>query len=97
MPKIKAYENKDPLIIFFPVRIRSSSPKLNFFIKIPVPTATAAAGVASFISQSLISSNAESSLDINLGSAAKTLVEKNKKNIIINKKIISIFFFFFSP
>lgn len=42
---MNAYENKDPFTIFLPVLIFSSSPKLNFFIKTPLPTATAAAGV----------------------------------------------------
>jgi len=36
------------------ILILSSSPKLNFFINTPVPTATAAAGVASFKSHSSI-------------------------------------------
>ena len=45
MARIKAYENKELFIIFLPVLIFSSSPKLNFFIKTPEPTATAAAAV----------------------------------------------------
>ena len=74
MASIKAYENKEPLINFFPVRIFSSSPKLNFFIKTPVPTATAAAGVAIFKSQPSISSNAELIVLISLGSPSANVV-----------------------
>ena len=55
---MKAYENKLPLIIFLPVLSLSSSPKLNFFIKIPEPTATAAAGVEILKSQLSIVSKA---------------------------------------
>ena len=39
---------------FFPIRNLSSSPKLNFFIKIPVQTATAAAGVDNLTSHDSI-------------------------------------------
>ena len=59
MARIKAYEKSEPLIIFLPILILSSSPKLNFFIKTPVPTATAAAGVDNFMIQFSILSNAE--------------------------------------
>ena len=68
--KIKAYENNEPLINFFPVRIFSSSPKLNFFIKTPVPTATAAAGVDNFKIHPSIFSKAKFNLFIICGSAA---------------------------
>ena len=91
--KINAYENKELRIIFFPVLILSSSPKLNFFIKTPVPTATAAAGVASLINQSSIFEKAESSLDINFGSDANDEVGKikNSKKYKISKNIKIIF------
>ena len=46
-------------------------------MKMPVPTATAAAGVESYISQSSILENAELSLVTNFGSAAKA--KKKKK------------------
>ncbi len=69
------------------MRRRSSSPKLNFFIKIPVPTATAAAGVDILISHVSIDSNAEVNVLINFGYAAKDELENvNKK--ITNKMII---------
>ena len=74
--KINAYEKSELLIIFLPVLILSSSPKLNFFIKIPVPTATAAAGVESFKIQLSILLNALSNFETSLGVAAKTLVPK---------------------
>jgi len=47
--------------------MRSSSPKLNFFINTPVPTATAAAGVESFKIQPSIFSNAEFIFETSLG------------------------------
>ena len=65
---MKAYEKREPFISFLPVRIFSSSPKLNFFINTPVPTATAAAGVEIFNIQPSISSKAELMVVINLGS-----------------------------
>ena len=74
--KINAYENKEPFINFLPVLIFSSSPKLNFFIKIPVPTATAAAGVDIFKIQPSISSKAELIFPTSFGSAAKEKVFK---------------------
>ena len=50
------------------MRILSSSPKLNFFINAPVITATAAAGVANFNSQSSIFSKALFRVETSLGS-----------------------------
>ena len=95
--KINAYENKELLIIFFPILMRSSSPKLNFFIKTPVPTATAAAGVESFKSQLSMFSKAEFILDTNLGSPkANTECPKIKNKMIENKivnKIKNVIFF----
>ena len=58
-------------MIFFAVLIRSSSPKLNFFINTPAATATAAAGVANFNSQSSIFSKAEFSLSTKAGVPSK--------------------------
>ena len=70
-------------MIFFPILILSSSPKLNFFIKTPVPTATAAAGVDNFKSQLSIFSKAELILEINFGSPkAKQEFPKIKNKII---------------
>ena len=46
--QLQTYENKLHFIRFFPVLIFSSSPKLNFFISAPAPTAIAATGVANF-------------------------------------------------
>ncbi len=91
---MKPYENKEFLISFLPSRILSSSPKLNFFIKIPVPTATAAAGVASFRSHFCMDSKAEFNLLTILGSAAYTC---DTKIILktIKKQIINNNFFFF--
>ena len=66
--KINPYENNEPVINFFPVLIFSSSPKLNFRIRAPEQTATAAAGVEIFIIQLSISSNAELSLETIFGS-----------------------------
>ena len=77
--------------------MRSSSPKLNFFIKTPVPTATAAAGVESFKSQLSMFSKAEFILDTNLGSPkANTECSKIKNKMIENKivnKIKNVIFF----
>ena len=55
------------LINLFPNRIRSSSPKLNFFIKIPVPMAVAAAGVESTFMYELIFSKALEIFDTRVG------------------------------
>ena len=66
-------------MIFFPVAIRVSSPKLNFFIKTPVPTATAAAGVDNVIIQSSIFSKAFVSFVTNFGSAAKLVTQKSQR------------------
>ena len=52
--RIIAYEKRELRIIFLPVDILSSSPKLNFLISKPEPIATAAAGVASFTIHLLI-------------------------------------------
>ena len=87
MHNIKAYENKLPRISLFPVLSLSSSPKLNFFIKIPVPTATAAAGVAIFKNQLLILSKALVIVFTSFGYDAK-LVRDKKLSIIITKKVI---------
>ena len=57
--------------MFLPVLIFSSSPKLNFFIKIPVLTATAAAGVDSFISHVSIFSKAFTIVETKAGYAAQ--------------------------
>ena len=56
-----------------------------------MPTATAAAGVASFINQSSIFWKAESSLEISLGSAANALLwqTSNNINIISTSNILS--------
>ena len=60
--------------------IRSSSPKLNFFMRIPVPIATAAAGVASLIIHSLILVNPLLMVLINFGSlAAETMLQVSKE------------------
>lgn len=79
---MNAYENKEPVMIFFPVRIFSSSPKLNFQMNTPVPTATAAAGVANFISQSSILEKASLSFETNFGVLAN---EKDGRTISIIK------------
>lgn len=50
---IKAYEKSEVCISRLPVVILCSSPKLNFFIKTPVPTAIAAAGVLIFTTHPL--------------------------------------------
>lgn len=95
MARIKAYENKELFIIFLPVLIFSSSPKLNFFIKTPVPTATAAAGVASFMSHFSISEKAELSFVTNFGSPKAMTGDKEK---IINKiKNINSIFLYINP
>ena len=52
--RINAYEINAVRISFFPTLILSSSPKLNFFIKTPAQTATAAAGVDRLTSQDSI-------------------------------------------
>ena len=68
-------------MIFLPVRIFSSSPKLNFFMNTPVPTATAAAGVESFKIQLSIFSKAELILVTIFGSPkAKQKLFKIKKS-----------------
>ena len=74
--KMKAYENKLPLIIFLPALSLSSSPKLNFFIKIPEPTATAAAGVEILKSQLSIVSKALVIVFTSFGYAPKLNVQK---------------------
>ena len=56
--------------------MRSSSPKLNFFINTPAATATAAAGVAKLTSQDSIFSKAEFKVVINFGYAEKEIFEK---------------------
>ena len=63
--KINAYDVSAVRISFLPVRILSSSPKLNFFINTPVAIATAAAGVAKLISHDSIFSKAEFSFVTN--------------------------------
>ena len=79
-------------MIFLPVLIFSSSPKLNFRMKTPVPIATAAAGVASFISQSFILEKALFSFETSLGVVAKL---KLGNNIRTKSTIIKIIFKFF--
>ena len=74
------------MISFFPVRIFSSSPKLNFFINTPVPTATAAAGVAIFNSQPSISSKALLIVLISFGSPKAKEIEGMQK---IRMKLIN--------
>ena len=69
--------------------ILSSSPKLNFFIKIPVPMATAAAGVESLIIHSLILVNPLFIVFINFGSLAAKVKLQNNVAII---KVIKIIF-----
>lgn len=69
--KTKAYENKEFRIIFFPVAILSSSPKLNFLISKPEPIATAAAGVAILTIHLLIVLSADSNFEIIFAVAAK--------------------------
>lgn len=76
---MKAYENKEPRINLFPVRIRSSSPKLNFFIRTPEPTAIAAAGVDIAIIHDSIFSKAEFKVEINFGYAQKEGCAKTNK------------------
>ena len=84
--KMKAYENKEPFIIFLPVLIFSSSPKLNFLINTPLPTATAAAGVEIFKIQLSILSKAEFILFTIWGSP-KAKVQIENKLIKIIKKV----------
>ncbi|MBR2240645.1 MAG: hypothetical protein IJ890_04635 [Clostridia bacterium] len=87
--RISAYEISEVRINFLPIRILSSSPKLNFFINTPLATATAAAGVARLTIQDSIFSNAEFKVEINFGYAANEIFENKKIKIIINdKKII---------
>ena len=78
------------MIIFFPNLILSSSPKLNFFINTPVPTATAAAGVEIFKSQLSIFSKAEFILETNFGSPNANEKLKIKVDKIKNKNSIYI-------
>ena len=88
MAKMNAYATNDVFTNFFPVRIFSSSPKLNFCINNPVTVPTAAAGVASFISQLSIFSNAFCNVLTSFGVAANTLLSKkiiNSTQIIIKK------------
>ena len=68
----------------------SSSPKLNFFIKIPVPTATAAAGVDNFKSQPSILSNAEVILLIICGSFAAIDIDDKLNKKIIKKYMVKL-------
>lgn len=84
--RIKAYEKSDPFIILLPVRIFSSSPKLNFFINTPLPTATAAAGVDSFKIQLSMLSKAEFIFVTICGSpqAENTVLDRLSKNISEN-------------
>lgn len=74
--------------------MRSSSPKLNFFIKTPDPTAIAAAGVEILIIQDSIFSKAEFRVVISLGYAAKEQFAKVNKNIKNNKIENNNFVFF---
>ena len=73
------------LLIFFRDEFFLRLRKLNFLIKIPVPTATAAAGVASFKIHPSISSKPDCNLDTIFGSAANVEVGANKINRMVNR------------
>ena len=75
--KMNTYENRAVFTNFFPVLIFSSSPKLNFCIKSPEPTATAAIGVASFISHDSMFWNAFSIVLTSFGVPAHKLIFVN--------------------
>lgn len=74
-------------MIFFEVLIFSSSPKLNFFMKTPDATATAAAGVAIFSAHDSISSKPVVNLVTNFGVAANEVILKEKTKIRENNNI----------
>ena len=74
-------------MIFFEVLIFSSSPKLNFFMKTPEATATAAAGVAIFSAHDSISSKPFVNRVTNFGVAANEAILKEKINIKENMNI----------
>ena len=80
-------------ISFLPVAILSSSPKLNFFIIIPAPIATAAAGVAIFIIQLLTVVKLFSNFVTSFGVAAK----QTEDSVISNISVIIIIYFMVNP
>lgn len=85
--RMKAYENKEFRIIFFPVAILSSSPKLNFLMSKPEPIATAAAGVAILTIHLLIVLSADSNFEIIFAVAAKVGFANDITNINDVRKI----------